>query len=224
MADTFRLVDKRHDVTAIINEAGPDVGGDIWQVRENSQRIVYSITSIVVDFQNERLYFEVPEEILFDPLQPIFVKINYKSLVFKILPGEYKAFHSKLTSKFPKEGRALEFRCESRSIIRPKLYLPIMMRPTISNTMARIEGTIVDVSTKGVGVAINERYKYLVFKDSVFNILNIAGLDLNGDLQGKVMNLPGRVWGIKNGEFKAGIKYSEVLSPEVYQHILLKSK
>lgn len=197
MDNTFRLVEKRQDITAIINEAGPQVGGDLWQVAENSQRIVYPITNIVVDFQNERITFQVSENLLFNPLGPIFVRINFKSLVFKLLPGDYKISQKKLTSKFPKEGRALDYRCENRFIIRPKIYLPILMRPTIGHTMARIEATIVDISTKGIGLAINDRYKYLVFKESVFTFLNIAGLEINETLQGRVINLPGRVQGLR---------------------------
>lgn len=223
-SESFRLVQKRHDIAAILNEPNADLGGDLWQVDKDSQRTIYSLVHVSIDFLSEKIIFEAKEKILFNPLQPVFVRINHKSLAFKLLPGEYKLANERIIGKFPRDGRALEFRTQPRFLIPPKVYLQITLRPAIGHTLARIEGTIVDISTRGIGIALNERYKQLVFRESVLVVLKIAGMELNGSLQCKVMNIPGRVWGIKNGEFKVGIKFSETITSEIYQHVITSSK
>lgn len=149
--------------------------GEVWQTLP-IKREVYSI--VKMEALTDALVFQSTLPFEFEKDFPIFIRINYKNLIFKLMPGEFKSFRNQLSCAYPKEAKALEARNHERVKLPKKSHLTVTLRSVSSGTALDVKVTLENVSEKGMGIrSINLNNDFFT-RNKIFKVLKLCGRDL----------------------------------------------
>jgi hypothetical protein len=216
----FRVIDKRMDVLSLLTEAGPFAGGRVWQSFPGGRTVV-TVLQIQVDSGNEKVILKTTDTSSFQTTCPLYVSINFKSLIFKIEAGQFKVRHDSLVCPFPNSGRAMECRKNPRLEVPAKMNFHVTIRSLI-NTSVELKARLLDISDAGMGVMIAENNKDFFQKNPRFKVEELGNIELSSTPYVTVSHISLKARGLKKGEAKVGLCFDEVLPSKVYA--LLKQK
>jgi hypothetical protein len=170
----YRLVDKKEEIASMARKAPVMEIGQIWQTLPG-KREVYKITSMEV--LSEAMIFQtnLPLELEID--FPIYINLNFKNLIFKIEPNEYRAFKNQLSCTYPKEAKAIESRVFDRTYLPKKTNLYLILRTISASTALDIKVSLENVSDKGLGLRANSLNRDYFDRNSSFKIIKVCGHD-----------------------------------------------
>lgn len=146
--------------------------GDIWQTLP-FKREVYRIKSL--DVLNDAMIFLTTMPFDFDQDYPIYIKLNFKNLVFKLSPNEYRASKNQLICSYPKEAKAIEERSFMRTRLPNKSSLKITLRTLSKDTALDIKVGITDISEIGIGILTSGANREFFARNSNFIIVKVCG-------------------------------------------------
>jgi hypothetical protein len=109
---------------------------------------------------------------------PIYIRLNYKNLIFKLSPEEYKTYNNQLSCIYPKEAKAVEDRGLGRTKLPKKNSLNVTLRTFAEGTVLDIKVNLEDISDNGLGVRASIINKAHFHKDAVFKIIKVCGTKL----------------------------------------------
>jgi hypothetical protein len=168
----FRVLSHKEEFFKMVTKAPVREIGEIWQTLPH-KREVYTITNL--ELLKEVMIFQTKLHFDFDPNFPIFVKINYKNLIFKISPTEFKTYHNQMSCEYPSEAKAIEDRSLERTKLPKKSNLNITLRSAGRNFKVSLD----DISEGGIGVRTSIVNMEQFQPSTLFKIIKVCGQPLN---------------------------------------------
>lgn len=174
--DKYRLIEQKDEIFKMVQKAPVLHLGEVWQTLP-FKREVYSIVKMEV--LSDAMVFQSTLPFEFDKDFPIFIRINYKNLIFKLMPGEFKSFRNQLSCAYPKEAKALEMRNAERVKLPKKTHLTVTLRSLSSDSALDVKVSLENVSEKGLGIkSINLNTEFFQ-RNTSFKIFKLCGRELN---------------------------------------------
>jgi len=170
--DHYRLLEHKAEIFNMVKKAPVVEIGEVWQTLP-FKREVYRIKKL--DVLNEAMIFLTTLPFEFDLDFPVYIKLNYKNLIFKLSPDEYRASKNQLSCGYPKEAKAIEDRSVERTKLPNKTSLSISLRSLAPGTALDIKVSIVDISEIGLGIKTSGVNKEFFSKNTNFIIVNVCG-------------------------------------------------
>ncbi len=146
--------------------------GEIWQSLPH-KREVYKIMNL--ELLKEVMIFQTKLPFDFDASFPIFVKINYKNLIFKLSPTEFKTYNNQMSCEYPSEAKAIEDRSLERTKLPKKSNLNITLRSGGKDFKVSLE----DLSEGGIGIRTSIVNREHFEKSTLFKIIKVCGQQLD---------------------------------------------
>ena len=168
----YRLLEHKEEIFKMVKKAPVVEIGEVWQTLPFS-REVFRIQKL--DVLNEAMVFVTTFPFEFDPQFPIYIKLNYKNLVFKLSAGEYRASKNQLSCGYPKEAKVIEDRSKSRTKLPRKTSLSLTLRSLSQVPSIDIKVNVTDISEQGLGIRTSAANKELFSRDSNFIIMKVCG-------------------------------------------------
>jgi hypothetical protein len=221
--DKFKHFTNRIQIISAIEKAA-NFGGDIWQTNQQGRQ-VYQIVQTQIDIKFDKVVMKAYGLSDLDPNFPIFIRLCYRNIIFKLDPKNYKIKGDKVIFDYPKEVRALETRNSERHV------LPFNSETSLSITKAArsfsenvpdLEVRIVDVSEQGFGILISSANKEYLKKGDHFWIKSIDQKPLKKEISGVVTYVAPKGYYLKRGDVRLGLRLDQALAREIYEQ--LKSK
>lgn len=223
--DTEKLkhIEKRAQIISAI-EKGAEFGGDVWQ-NSVSGRQLFQIISISADVLKDTFTFKILDMGGLDPHSPIFIRLCYRNIIFRLMPGQFKINGDKLICEYPREARALEPRKGERYVLPFSSDLSLSLKRSDRNIRGMnfdIEVKIIDVSESGFGILISGVNKDFLKKFDHFWINAIDHKPLYDQMYGTVTYVAPKGYYLKRGDVRVGLSLKKPLSHDVFEY--LKSK
>ncbi len=170
--DKYRLLDHKDEIIAMVQKAPVIELGNIWQTLTN-KRELYTIRKIEVI--EEAFVFHSLATFEFNVDVPIFIKINYRNLIFKLMPGEYQYRGNQLLCLFPKEAKAIEARGSDRTKLPPSSKINVTLKSLDSSTAIDIVVQLNNISEKGIGARTSILNIEFFRKSNQYKIISVCG-------------------------------------------------
>jgi hypothetical protein len=169
--DKYRLLAQREEIASMAKKAPVMEMGQIWQTLP-SKREVYVIKSMEV--LKEAMIFQTTLPFDFDDQFPIYIKINFKNLIFKLSPGEFRIFNNQLSCTYPKEAKAIESRTFERTSLPKKSNIHLTLRTLSSSTALDIKVNLENVSETGLGIKASSLNLEYFNRNSIFLVIKVS--------------------------------------------------
>jgi hypothetical protein len=218
----LRPIHSRVQIITVIEKAAL-FGGDIWQSIHGGEG---RHLSQIIELRSDRVLFRTPSIVQIDPNLPIFVRLNYRNLIFRLEPGDFKVNADKVSCRYPDEARALEERQGGDRYVLPfnadiSLSLKRMER-TIREMTYEIELRIIDVSEKGFGILISSHNRDYFRKNDHFWLKAVDHIPLRSPILGSVCYIAPKGYYLKRGDVRVGLSLGLPLSRETLEYLKRK--
>ena len=218
----------RPEILSII-EKGYLYNGNIWQgeAGKGQGHHVSEIIQIDYDWRKDKVIFRMPDIAEINPELTIFIRLNYRNLIFRLYPGEYRVMGDKIVCKIPQEARAVEERKGGDRYVLPfssdiSLSLKRMER-SLRELTYEMEMRIIDVSQQGFGIMISSQNKqYFVLEDH-FWLRAIDHKVLRTPILGCVRYIAPKGYYLRRGDVRVGLSLSLPLEQEILDYLKKKS-
>lgn len=221
---SLKQIETRVQIITVIEKAEL-FGGDIWQSEPNSPngRHLAQIIQITNELKSDRVIFRTPSIVQVDPERPIYIRLNYRNIIFRLYPGEFKVNGDKISCYYPNEARALEERSGGSRYVLPfhadiSLSLKRMER-TMREMTYEMELRIIDVSERGFGILISGHNRDYFKKNDHFWLKSIDHKVLRTPILGSVCYVAPKGYYLKRGDVRVGLSLSVPLSKETLDHL-----
>lgn len=223
----LRPLQSRVHIITIIEKASL-FGGDIWQTTPGigQGRQVTQIIEIQTDLRSDRVVLRTPSFLQVQPDLPIFVRLNYRNIIFRLEPGEFKVNGDKVSCRYPEEARALEERKGGDRYVLPfnadiSLSLKRVER-TLREMTYEMELRIIDVSERGFGILISSQNKDCLKKNDHLWLKSIDHEPLRTPILGSVCYVAPRGYYLKRGDVRVGVSLSMPIAREMLERLKKK--
>lgn len=221
----LQALENRVQIITVIEKASL-FGGDIWQNRAGEpNRHVSQIIQILVDIKSDFLTLRTPTVVEIDPNKPIYVRLSYRNLIFRLFPGEFKVNGDKILCHYPVEARALEERKGERYVLPFNSDISLSLKRverTIRETTYEMEIRIIDVSEKGFGILISGQNKDYFQKNDHFWLKSIDHKPLRSHILGSVCYVAPKGYYLKRGDVRVGLSLQMPLAQETFEYLKKK--
>jgi hypothetical protein len=205
-------------------------GGDIWQRSPDEKlgRHVSQIIEISPDLILDSFIVRSHVPFAIDLNLPVFVRLNYRNLIFKLFPGQFKVSGNRMSCLYPQEAYALEERQGGDRYVLPlssdiSLSLKRIER-SIKDLTYEIELRIIDVSQRGFGISISAQNKDFLKKDDHFWLNSINHTLLPNPIWGTVCYVAPKGYNLKRGDVRVGVTLSRPLASDVLESLKRRSR
>lgn len=228
--DTIELqpIKSRVQIITLIEKASL-FGGDIWQsCAELPQgKLISHIIQIQNDLKSDKVVLRTPSIIQFNPDTPLFVKLNYRNIIFRLRPGEFKVTGDKITCYYPEEAKAMAERKGGDRFVLPFQSETSLSLKRIERTMREmtyeIELRIVDVSEKGFGILISAHNREFLKQNDHFWLKSVDHNALRSPILGSVCYVRPKGYYLKRGDVRVGLSLAMPLNQETFEALKRKS-
>ncbi len=170
--DKYRLLAHKDEIIAMVQKAPVLELGNIWQTLPN-KRELYSIRKI--EIIDEAFVFHSLANFEFDLESPIFIKINYRNLIFKLMPGEFRYKGSQLLCLFPREAKAIEARGAERTKLPVSSKINVTLKSLDSSTAIDVVVQLNNISESGIGARTSILNIEFFRKSNLYKIISVCG-------------------------------------------------
>jgi hypothetical protein len=170
--DRYRLLEKKEEIAAMAKKAPVLEIGQIWQTLP-VKREVYKIRSMEV--LSDAMLFITTMPFEFDSTFPIYINLNFRNLIFKLNPGEYRLFNNQLSCIYPREAKALELRNFERTQLPNKTNLNLVLRTISASTALDIKVSIENFSEMGLGLKASSLNRDYFERNTTFKVIKVCG-------------------------------------------------
>lgn len=227
MSDLKQL-DSRAQIITVIEKAEL-FGGDIWQSAPGSPngRHLTQVIQITNELKSDKVILRTPSIVQVDPSQPIYVRLNYRNIIFRLVPGQFKVNGDKIHCEYPDEARALAERPGGDRYVLPfnadiSLSLKRMERSMREMTY-EMELRILDVSQRGFGILISSSNREYFKKHDHFWLKAVDHKVLRTPILGSVCYVAPKGYYLKRGDVRVGLSLSLPLSQETLDYLKKQS-
>jgi hypothetical protein len=204
-------------------------GGDIWQSNPQAPngRQVIQIIQIINDLKSDRVILRTPSIIKISPDQPIFVRLKYRNIIFRVFPKDFWLNGDRINCRYPEQARALEVRPGGDRYVLPFSSDISLSLKRIEKTMKEmtyeLELRIIDVSTKGFGILISSHNREYFQRCDRFWLKSIDHETLRVPILGTVCYVAPKGYYLKRGDVRVGLSLSIPLEREKLDYLKRKS-
>jgi hypothetical protein len=223
--NTFRTCLEYREILRILQKSSSLQDNFLWQSLSVGKNIV-RIHHFEIDFVSRglQIYFDGTKSKL-DPKLPLFVKLDYRSSIFKI--SDFQVTNNVITSLLPTEIKALEMRANPRHKFKADQERFVSLKPSL-NTVGmdlgnEIQVKVFDISPYGLGLMISEQNRSYMKNNRILWVTKLQNFDLQYPILAEVVYISTDVdhkYSKKNKELKVGLKLSGVFPPRIYQDFL----
>lgn len=224
----FLQLESRAHIISIIEKASL-FGGDLWQSQPgtNQGRHLSQIIQIQNDIKSDKVFFRLPSIIQISPDQTLFVRLNYRNIIFRLFPGQFKVHGDKISCYYPEEARALAERKGGDRFVLPFSADISLSLKRIERTMREVtyemELRVIDVSEKGFGILISNANREYLKKNDHFWLKAVDHRSLRSPILGSVRYVAPKGYYLKRGDVRVGLSLSAPLSKETLENLKKKS-
>lgn len=214
-----------HIITAI--ERGSAFGGDIWQTGSSQERGVFQIVQIQMDSVHDKVIFRTNSLSPVEQGFPIFVRLRYRNIVFKLEHNEFKAVGDKLICSIPKDVKALAMRTSERYVLPFELDVSLSIKRfarTVKEVTPELEVRMIDISEHGIGILISGMNKEFLRPYDHFWIRGIDHKALNREIFGTVLYVAPKGYFLKRQDVRVGLSLSTPLSWDTFSSLKKKCR
>jgi hypothetical protein len=220
----LKQLESRVQIITLIEKAEL-FGGDMWQSSSTSKngRHISQIIQISNELKSDRVILRTPSIVQVNPDQPIYIRLNYRNIIFRLKPGDFKVSGDKISCRYPTEARALEERAGGTRYVLPfnadiSLSLKRMER-TMREMTYEMELRIIDVSRRGFGILISGHNREYLKKNDHFWLYAVDQKQLRTPILGSVCYVAPKGYYLKRGDVRVGLSLSIPLSRETLEHL-----
>lgn len=220
-------LESRIQIITVIEKAAL-YGGDIWQSvpGEKHGRHVSQIIQIQTELRSDRVVLRTPSIVQVSPERPIFVRLNYRNIIFRLMPGEFKVSGDKIHCRYPEEARALEERKGGDRYVLPfnaeiSLSLKRVER-SLREMTYEMELRIIDVSERGFGILISSQNRDCLKKNDHFWLKSIDHEPLRSPILGTVCYVAPKGYYLKRGDVRVGVSLSAPIAKDILEKLKKK--
>lgn len=222
----LKALDSRIQIITVIEKAAM-FGGDIWQSKPgNVGRHIAHIIQIVTELRSDRVVLRMPSIVEVSPDECLYVRLNYRNLIFRLQPGEFKVNGDKISCYYPDEARALEERKGGDRYVLPfnsDISLSVKrMERTMREMTYEMELRIIDVSEKGFGILISGANREYFRKNDHFWLKAVDHKVLRTPILGSVCYVAPKGYYLKRGDVRVGLSLSIPLAQETFEYLKKK--
>lgn len=223
----LRPIENRLQIISIIEKASL-FGGDIWQSIPGQPhgRHVSQIIQIQTELRSDRVVLRTPSIVQISPELPIFVRLNYRNIIFRLYPADFKVNGDKISCRYPEEARAFEERSGGDRYVLPfnadiSLSLKRVER-SIRELTYEMELRIIDVSERGFGILISSQNRECLKKHDHFWLKSIDHTPLSNPIMGSVCYVAPKGYYLKRGDVRVGVSLSKPIALETLENLKKK--
>lgn len=214
-----------HIVLAI--ERGSAFGGDIWQTGSSLERDIFQIVQIQIDSIHNKVIFRTNSLSQVSQDFPIFVRLRYRNIIFRLEPHQFKVVGDKLICSIPNDVKALAMRTTDRYVLPFELDVSLSLKRfarTMKEITPELEVRIIDVSENGIGILISGANKEFLRPYDHFWIKAVDHQMLNRDILGTVLYVAPKGYFLKRKDVRVGLSLSTGLSWETFSSLKKKCR
>lgn len=221
---SLKHLESRAQIITLIEKAEL-FGGDIWQSSPGSPngRHLSQVIQITNDLKSDRVILRTPSIVQIDPDQTIYVRLNYRNVIFRLYPGQFKVNGDKIYCRYPNEARALEERAGGDRYVLPfKADISLSLKRverSVREMTYEIELRILDVSSKGFGILISSHNRDYFQKNDHFWLKAVDHKVLRTPILGCVCYVAPKGYYLKRGDVRVGLSLSLPLSQETLDYL-----
>lgn len=221
--ESLKNFNNRIQVISLIEKASL-FGGSLWQTLPGKNgRYLISIIQITMDFKSDKVIYRTPSHIELNPGYPIFIRLNYRSIVFRLLPDEFHLVGDRLICHYPREVRALEERPGGDRYVLPlssEISLSVKrIEKSIREYTYDMEIRILDVSEKGFGILISNYNRNYFHEHDHFWLKSVDQTPLRHQILGTVCYIAPKGYYLKRGDVRVGLALNMPLGQETFEYL-----
>lgn len=227
MSNLLQLASRAQIISVI--EKAEMFGGDLWQSSpgQPNGRHLSQIIQINNDLKTDKVVLRTPSIVQIDPEQTIYIRLNYRNIIFRLYPGQFKVNGDKIYCSYPQEARALAERAGGDRYVLPfkadiSLSLKRMER-SIRELTYEMELRILDVSQRGFGILISSHNRDYFKINDHFWLKAVDQRPLRTPILGSVRYVAPKGYYLKRGDVRVGLCLSLPLSQETLDDLKRKS-
>jgi len=201
-------------------------GGCLWQSHEMGQKNRNEIVSIFICQIDNILTIHCKNNLEVDHNHALFVKLNYRSLLFRLRPGDYKIEGPILICRMPEKMIGLERRPGGDRFLLPSLLdISVSLKKMeryFGEMTFELELRVIDVSEQGLGVTVTMFNKHIFKHHDRFNIYSIDNKSLKRPITGVICYMNSKGPGLKTGDVRLGLKLHSPFDSETFNYLKKK--
>lgn len=225
--DTSKLIslEKRGQIVSAVEKAAP-FGGEIWQTT-NKGRQILQIIQMHVDMKYDKVIIRIFGFLEVSPDYPLYIRLNYRSLVFRLEPGQFRMMGDKIICHYPDEAIGLPIRTCERYVLPFNSGISLSLKRnirSIKDIVFELEVRIVDVSKFGFGILISGSNRDFLqrFDNCWIKAVNHRALQV--PLLGRVTYVAPKGYYLKKGEVRVGLSLETALNHETFEQLKRQSQ
>lgn len=224
----LKALESRAQIITLI-EKGSLYGGDIWQSGTKEEgRNLTQIIQIDNDLKIDKVILRTPSIVQVDPQKTIFVRLNYRNIIFRLFPGEFRVNGDRIVCNYPNEARALEERKGGDRYVLPissdvSISLKRLER-SIREVTYEIELRVIDVSQRGFGILISSHNREYFKRGDHFWLKSVNHDLLRSPILGAVCYVAPKGYYLKRGDVRVGLSLSLPLSKDIFEALKKRSQ
>lgn len=215
--NSYRSAFDYKEILRILQKSSVEQENFIWQSSASGKNII-DILHYEIDFvAREVVVYFNPNKFQIDSNLPIFVKLEYRTSVFKIL--EHRVGLNSLHFAFPKEIKTVELRGSERVLFNSEKTLALKPSlPTGRDVGSEIDVRVLDVAMSGVGLLISETNRQFFKNNRLLWITKLGTRSLTRPILGEVVYVKNDTESSvkRPKQLKVGIKLSSLIPIDIY--------
>lgn len=224
--ENYRSSTEYREILRILQKATTDQENFLWQSHALSKTVI-PIQYIEIDFiQREVLVTFNSEHHYLDHELPLYVKLGYRSSVFKIT--NYRQNQNSLYFSFPEMIKTLELRKTPRHMFKPAQEKYVTLRSSVTGPMrdtgSELKVRAMDISENGLGLVVSEQNRNFLKNNRILWVTGLQDRTLDYPVLAEVVYINSEVdpkFVIKKQKsLKVGLKVSGVFPDKIYNSFL----
>ncbi len=200
-------------------------GGWCWQSSLEKKQL-HQIVDVLFKESMGTLIIECKDVIEINNGNVLFVKLNYRSIIFRLDPGQYVCDGQFIFCSLPKVIMGLEKRPGGDRFVMPTLAdVSISLKKMeryFGEITFQLELRVIDVSEQGLGIIVTSSNKHILKHHDRFNIYSIDNRPLNRPIAGVICYVQSKGEGVKRGDVRMGLKLNSRFDSETFTYLKKK--
>lgn len=220
----LKQLENRFQIISAVDKGAP-FGGNIWQNGVMERQILH-ISQVHTDLKTDKIIIKTFGLIDLEQRSPVFIRLCYRNILFRLNPDEYKIVGDKLICNYPKEARALEIRNTDRYVLPFDSDISLSLKRTertLRETVLELEVRIVDVSERGFGILISGANRDFLKSYDHFWIKSIDQKPLSHHMFGSVSYVAPKGYYLKRGDVRVGLSLEKAINKELFEYLKRKA-
>ncbi len=222
---SYRTSYEYREILRILQKASTLQENFLWQAHALGKSVV-AIHHFEIDFvEREVVLFLDHHRNRIDPELPVYVKLDYRSSVFKV--STYRQGTNSVHFPFPQELKTLELRANPRHTFHPAQEKAISLRPSLGGNKKdglELHVRVMDISQFGIGLVVSEQNRAFLKNNRILWITQLQEIELEYPVLAEVVYISSEVdpkfTNRKQKDLKVGLKLSGVFPNNIYKKFI----